>query len=1705
DIGIEQLSCKPKDFSLEQLSLKPKDFSQEQLSLKPKDFSQEQLSLKPKDLGDEELSREPKDLSHEKLFSKPKDISQEQLSRKPRDISQEQLSRKPKDISQEQLSRKPKDFSQEQQSRKPKDLGDEELPRELKDLSHEKLFSKPKELGDEELSRKLKDLSHEKLFSKPKDLSQEQLSRKPKDLSHEKLSRKPKVLSHEKLFSKPKELGDEQQSRKAKELGDEELSRKPKDLGDTKRSQNPKDLNNEKVEMLPTVSIDGHEGSRPEALRANTLPASNKMEKRKPQVLPRKLKMKTKNGLKSNDDSGKRAHNNGSTGITLQNVTKTDARPQGTRYVTKQGREDHAKQCAKEDPKFEPNVMLIQGLNKSTSYETIMNFVESKTKEQVLEIVKLEDETTALIKLEKLRDFENVKEKMESRSLEGGKVTVHRVPVCSSILVHNLASNTTRDALKYFFSNPRIGGEVTSIQYEEGNEEAIVTFKDPNVMQSILMSRSQKLNDAELIVERFNPSIQEATRRQHSHPEVAVAVDKDVMEFISATHSLGELKELLKVHGFTMTYASGDSIVYFAPTKCALGISVYKIRGIKIVTDYIKKFKAIELDVDKNHWDAIIVEISKLHKEIGKEKLLVKECESSKEKVTIICREPDAKELKKKFLDKIVETQSLEAKKANKTMTMDIEKEKLSLLIMTGYQEKIHHEYVDLEFNIDKANGKVMITGPKQQCYEAKLKICQELSNFCEKKISISKSFLEIMNFEEAIRKRIEKEFLRQQIYAVFHICEGNAFLIGINKKYADKAAVLGKSLIAEEKIKANEENIHIFKAQKWIDLCNEAKQAFKVYYRINENFDTWIVGNKEDVLSAQKTLKAFIDENSSGTEIYCRSEKGVRRYILKVQKGKLVEMKNEHSLTINVVEKDYTFVIRGAKAGRAHVREALQRWADSVSRDKKKVQQPGLHKLNTNGNLDGIIRKIEDQHNCVIEKHENVPHTEGREGLKGNDKSLDTISSNESSDATSQAVYSNASASAGYKSKKCGNVTISWKPGNIVTEHVCIQVGSTMGKLYDIFVKAGGPEFSEEPIKQSKSSNNVIIDMPGNLPCNQVILLSCCEWDRVNGEAERKLRSILRECLQQASKLNAASIAFPIIGTGELGFPKSTACQIMISEVINVTCLCVPSSLSDIRFVVFDQDAELVKAFEQEFTRAFDQFHSRETSGGGIFSPLKNILRKFKLYRSSGQVSVQVVQGDLINEKTDAIVNINAADMNMHKAGALSKAVAAAAGPAVQTECTKLGQQTAGSAVTTGSGKLKAKHIIHMIPGNASVEQIQKCIENCLQTADNSNFQSISIPACGTGVLKMSAADSAQATFQAFANVCPKLKHLRQIRIVIFQSELLSAFNKKLSEREYEHLLAIKSGKPEKVDEAKTATIEFSVYGESKKVVHEAMAALTRELTEACKTMKIDDENISKLSEVQRKVLTAKANDLEVEIKFDDSIPRIEFRGNPEDIMEIYELSCKEIRDIQKSLDIISLPTEWCPMPKEDGKEKIVYLVPLVDSSAEYQKVLKLFQQTGGTGRIMKIERIQNPHLYQQYMVFKHNMDRDNDGIINERQLFHGTAKENLNDINARGFNRIFRGINGTRFGEGVYFAKKASYSHVYASPDASKHRHLYLARVLVGRYTKGNSNMKVPPKNPQTIGRFDSTANTIRPDAIIFVVYHDSQCYPEYLITYQ
>ena len=93
------------------------------------------------------------------------------------------------------------------------------------------------------------------------------------------------------------------------------------------------------------------------------------------------------------------------------------------------------------------------------------------------------------------------------------------------------------------------------------------------------------------------------------------------------------------------------------------------------------------------------------------------------------------------------------------------------------------------------------------------------------------------------------------------------------------------------------------------------------------------------------------------------------------------------------------------------------------------------------------------------------------------------------------------------------------------------------------------------------------------------------------------------------------------------------------------------------------------------------------------------------------------------------------------------------------------------------------------------------------------------------------------------------------------------------------------------------------------------------------------------------------------------------------------------------------------------------------------------------------------------------------------------------------------------TAFGKGVYFSTTFSYSEqgLYSPANTAGLKTIFLCRVLTGRYALGATEMVEPPLLAcDTIERYNSVTNHLhRPQ--MFVIFHDAQVYPEYVLTFR
>ncbi|XP_023192012.1 poly [ADP-ribose] polymerase 14-like isoform X1 [Xiphophorus maculatus] len=207
------------------------------------------------------------------------------------------------------------------------------------------------------------------------------------------------------------------------------------------------------------------------------------------------------------------------------------------------------------------------------------------------------------------------------------------------------------------------------------------------------------------------------------------------------------------------------------------------------------------------------------------------------------------------------------------------------------------------------------------------------------------------------------------------------------------------------------------------------------------------------------------------------------------------------------------------------------------------------------------------------------------------------------------------------------------------------------------------------------------------------------------------------------------------------------------------------------------------------------------------------------------------------------------------------------------------------------------------------------------------------------------------------------------------------------------------------------------------------------------------------------------------------------------------------QIRRIDK-LQGDDVPEFWDAMPAG----KTCHAVPILATSSEYAEVVNLFKATCNQ-TVTKIERIQNPGLWKSLQIKKQEMELRNNHQNNDKRLFHGTTEDTVPIINESGFNRSYAGKNAACYGNGSYFAVKADYSaqDMYSRPNANGEKFMYVCRVLTGDYTKGKPEMVAPPtKGGSGVHMYDSVVDDMATPSM-FVVFHDTQAYPEYLINFK
>jgi O-acetyl-ADP-ribose deacetylase (regulator of RNase III) len=161
------------------------------------------------------------------------------------------------------------------------------------------------------------------------------------------------------------------------------------------------------------------------------------------------------------------------------------------------------------------------------------------------------------------------------------------------------------------------------------------------------------------------------------------------------------------------------------------------------------------------------------------------------------------------------------------------------------------------------------------------------------------------------------------------------------------------------------------------------------------------------------------------------------------------------------------------------------------------------------------------------------------------------------------------------------------------------------------------------------------------------------------------------------------------------------------------------------------------------------------------------------------GDKRIELVQGDITEQETDAIVN--AANSQLIMGGGVAGAILRKGGRAIQEDCDRKSPIGVGQAVLTTGGNLKAKYVIHAVGPRMGEGQedrkLRDATVNTLKTADAHHLADISFCAISTGIFGYPMDRCAEIMLRNTADYLRGKTGLRKVVFCLYDRNALNTF----------------------------------------------------------------------------------------------------------------------------------------------------------------------------------------------------------------------------------------------------------------------------------------------------------------------------------------
>ncbi|KAK3610480.1 hypothetical protein CHS0354_016670 [Potamilus streckersoni] len=304
--------------------------------------------------------------------------------------------------------------------------------------------------------------------------------------------------------------------------------------------------------------------------------------------------------------------------------------------------------------------------------------------------------------------------------------------------------------------------------------------------------------------------------------------------------------------------------------------------------------------------------------------------------------------------------------------------------------------------------------------------------------------------------------------------------------------------------------------------------------------------------------------------------------------------------------------------------------------------------------------------------------------------------------------------------------------------------------------------------------------------------------------------KEFLLNCLQKASESKYKSIAFPAIGTGNLGYPKDAVASLMLTSVMKLETVMPNTSLRKVKFVIYPTDTETYQAFQKQL-KCLKSGPKEQTTVADQKKvvPVVSGISKILKY---GQVQVQAKLGAFENENQNCLL-VLWETQDLYTISDKNHILSSAGSTVTQKwrEHRNRAQFHHGHVLVTPGGRIKYTETIHVA---CDINNIKTAAKDGLMQADHEKMKTVVVPIILGDSFLRDAKKFCIGILNAVNELAAKLKYVKSVTLVIQGQHNFPLFNEVFEQesRLYGAEKKTEASKNSDVNEKKTVQSPISV-----------------------------------------------------------------------------------------------------------------------------------------------------------------------------------------------------------------------------------------------------------------------------------------------------